>query len=87
MSYLKTKKQFDALNSFEKRDVKEIMESLHHTMIWVAIELRKPPKGVAMSKVYCSVPSTSSMMSVYVNTNSSIAKNSIEITKIKSWLV
>ena len=87
MAHLKTKAQFDNLNEFEKRDVATLIHDAHESFIWVAIELRNPPKGLDMSRVYGAQFSSSHNMSEYVRVGSSIAKNSVEITKVKSWLV
>ena len=87
MTYLKTKAQFDNLNEFEKRDVLVAIHSLHSSHIWVSIELKNPPKGILASRVYCTTGVSSNTLSEYVRTNSSIVKQVVEVTKIKSFLV
>jgi len=86
MSYLKTKKQFDALNSVEKRDVKEALGMVHHSYIWASIELKNPPKGILASRVYCTTGISSHALTEYVRINSPIAKQAVKITMIKSWI-
>lgn len=86
MAHLMTKKQFDNLNVFEQRDVKSAIAQLHSTHIWVSITLKTPPKGILISRVHSTLGVTSHEMSEYVRINSKIAKQSVEITKIKSWV-
>jgi hypothetical protein len=74
MAYLKTKAQFDALNSVEKRDVLVAIHSLHSSHIWVSIELRNPPKGILASQVHSTLGVSSHALSEYVRTNNTIAK-------------
>ena len=87
MTYLKTKAQFDKLNSVEQNDVKEALAMLHPSHIWVSIELKNPPKGILASRIYCTTGVSSNTLSEYVRTNSSIVKQVVEVTKKKSWLV
>lgn len=87
MTYLKTKAQFDKLNSVEQNDVKEALAMLHPSHIWVSIELKNPPKGILASRVYCTTGVSSNALSEYVRTNNTIAKQVVKITKMKSWLV
>jgi len=87
MAYLKTKAQFDKLNAVEQNAVKEALGFLDQSYIWVSIELRNPPKGILASRVYCTTGVSSHTLSEYVRVNSSIVKQVVEITKIKSWLV
>lgn len=86
MAYLKTKAQFDALNSVEKRDVKEAIAKLHATHIWASITLKNPPKGILASQVHSTLGVSSHALSEYVRTNNTIAKQVVEITKMKSWI-
>ena len=86
MAYLKTKKQFDALNASEKNDVKEALGILHLSYTLVSIELKNPPKGILASRIYCTTGVSSHALSEYVRTNNSIAKQVVKITKMKSWI-
>ncbi len=86
MAYLMTKKQFDNLNAFEQRDVKELIKGIHSEFIWASITLKNPPKGLDMSRVKVALFSSSHNMTDYVRMNNKIAKQSVEITKIKSWV-
>jgi len=86
MAYLMTKKQFDNLNVFEQRDVKDRIGGIHKDFIWVSITLKNPPKGLEMSRVKGALFSSSHNMTDYVRMNNKIAKQSVEITKIKSWI-
>lgn len=85
--YLKTKKQFESLSVEDKRIIKEVLELIHPTQIWVSIILNKPPKGIRRtSHGFDILTSTSHQMSEYVRVNSKIVKQSIEITKLKTWV-
>ena len=86
MSYLKTKKEFDALSVEDKRVIKEVLKALHPTQVWVSIILNNPPKGIRTSRVFQVLASSSDQMSEYVRVNSKIVKQSIEITKLKTWV-
>jgi len=87
MAYLMTKTQFDSLNASEKNDIKLAIEQLHSTHIWVSITLKNPPKGILISRVHSTSGYDSHQMSEYVRVDSRIVKQSIEVTKIKAWLV
>jgi hypothetical protein len=85
MKYLKTKKQFESLSVQDKRIIKEVLEIIRPTQIWVSIILNNPPKGIRTSHVFQIRAWTSHQMSEYVRVNSKIVKQSIEITKLKTW--
>lgn len=84
--HLTTKKQFESLSVEDKRIIKEVLEIIHPTQIWVSIILNKPPKGILASHGFQILTSTSHQMSEYVRVNSKIVKQSVEITKLKTWV-
>ena len=87
MSYLKTKAQFDALNSLQKRCIANDISELHRTHIWVSIDLDFIDSRADSSWTKCTFGMTSRDMSNCVKTNYSVVDFYIEVTQVKSWLV
>jgi hypothetical protein len=86
-TYLTSKRQFDKLNEFERKDVQQILDNfLHKSHTFVSIELRKPPKGIQMSVVYGSLGICEFNMKEYIRMNSKIVKQSVAVETVKSWL-
>jgi GTP cyclohydrolase FolE2 len=86
-TYLTTKRKFQALNEFEKRDVQYVLDNfVHKSHVYVQIELRNPPKGIDMSRVYGSLGICDYNMKEYIRMNSKIVKQSVSVEQIKSWL-